>query len=88
VNEPIKLDTSNQVLSPMPGTLISFAVSPGDEVQDGQELCIVESMKMQNMIRSPRRAVVKSLKCQTGSTLKVDQVIIEFESDSDSEAAA
>jgi propionyl-CoA carboxylase alpha chain len=79
MKEPIKLDTSNQVLSPMPGTLISFAVAAGDSVLDGQELCVVESMKMQNMIRSPKTAVIKALKCAPGGTLKVDQVIIEFE---------
>ena len=47
MKEPAKLDTSNLVLSPMPGSLISYAVKDGDVVQAGQELCIVEAMKMQ-----------------------------------------
>lgn len=85
---PVKLDTSNQVLSPMPGTLISFAVQTGDSVVDGQELCVIESMKMQNMIRSPKAAVIKELKCVAGSTLRVDQVIVEFEEPQVEEKAA
>jgi propionyl-CoA carboxylase alpha chain len=78
LKEPIKADTSSQILSPMPGTLISFAVKPGDEVEDGQELCVIESMKMQNMIRSPKKGVIASCKVEAGATLKVDQTIIEF----------
>lgn len=88
MKEPTKSDTSNQVLSPMPGTVISFAVEVGDEVQDGQELCIVESMKMQNMIRSPKQGFIKALKCKPGSTVKVDEVIVEFEVPQEVEQAA
>ena len=44
---PKVVDTSDFVLSPMPGTLISFSVKEGDQVEVGQELCIVEAMKMQ-----------------------------------------
>lgn len=47
MHEPIIPDTSNLILSPMPGTLISFAVAEGDEVEIGQEVCVVEAMKMQ-----------------------------------------
>lgn len=79
MQKTIQVDTSDQVLSPMPGTLISYAVSEGDHVEDGQELCIVEAMKMQNIIRSPRVGKILSCRVQVGSSLKSDEIIIEFE---------
>jgi propionyl-CoA carboxylase alpha chain len=79
IHEPVKADTANMVLSPMPGLLISYAVKPGDTVVDGQELCIVESMKMQNMIRSPREGTIASCRAAVGASLKVDEVILTFE---------
>ena len=79
MHEPIKADTANMVLSPMPGLLISYAVKPGDIVVDGQELCIVESMKMQNMIRSPRNGTIAACKAAIGASLKVDEIILTYE---------
>lgn len=79
IHEPVKADTANMVLSPMPGLLISYAVKPGDTVMEGQELCIVESMKMQNMIRSPREGTIASCKAAVGASLKVDEIILTFE---------
>ena len=76
---PPHVDTSSLVLSPMPGTLIRFAVEEGSVVDDGQELCIVEAMKMQNIIRSPKAGTIAKLKVPVGSSLKADQVILEFE---------
>lgn len=78
---PVKADTTNMVLSPMPGLLISYAVQAGDVVLDGQELCIVESMKMQNMIRSPRSGTIAVCNAVVGQSLKVDEIIIRFETD-------
>jgi propionyl-CoA carboxylase alpha chain len=79
IHKPVIADTANMVLSPMPGLLISYAVKPGDTVVDGQELCIVESMKMQNMIRSPRNGTIASCKVAVGASMKVDEVILTFE---------
>jgi len=79
MREPAEVDTKDMVLSPMPGLLISYAVTPGQMVEEGQELCIVESMKMQNMIRSPRRGRIATIACEVGSSLQVDQVILTFE---------
>lgn len=61
MHEPIMVDTSSLVLSPMPGQLIKMSVEEGDHVEVGQELCIVEAMKMQNIIRSPRAGDRKSV---------------------------
>ena len=75
---PIVPDTSNLIQSPMPGTLISFAVSEGDEVEIGQEVCVVEAMKMQNIIRAPKKAKIGKLTVGVGASLVSDQTIVEF----------
>lgn len=84
MHEPLEVDTSDVVLSPMPGTLLSYAVEVGDAVQDGQELCVLEAMKMQNIIRSPKAGVIAKLRVSVGSILAADQVILDFEVDPES----
>ena len=78
MNEPKVVDTSNFILSPMPGTLMSFVVEEGDHVLEGQEICIVEAMKMQNVIRSPRAGTIAKLCVDVNSSLMADEAIIEF----------
>ena len=51
---PAKIDTTKQLISPMPGAVISVSVKPGQKVVDGQELCIIEAMKMQNILKSEK----------------------------------
>ena len=72
-------DPANLLLSPMPGLLLSLAVGPGDAVQTGQPLAIVEAMKMENLLRAERDGVVKQLLAAEGDSLTVDQPILEFE---------
>ena len=72
-------DTSKFLLCPMPGLLVKMNVAVGDEVQDGQALCTVEAMKMENILRAERKAVVKKINAAPGASLTVDAVIIEFE---------
>ncbi|CAJ1930805.1 unnamed protein product [Cylindrotheca closterium] len=84
---PKMVDTSDMVMSPMPGTLISFSVSEGDHVEIGQELCIVEAMKMQNIVRSPRTGTIGKLSVPEGASLVTDQIIIEFGVEETEEAA-
>lgn len=79
MHEPEEEDTTDLIMSPMPGSLISYAVKEGDEVEIGQELCIVEAMKMQNIIRSPRHGVIAKCKPAVGTSLMADEIIIEFE---------
>ena len=76
---PVEEDTSSLVQSPMPGTLVSLTAQEGDEVEDGQELCIVEAMKMQNIIKSPKQATIAKICVKVGDSLRADQVILEFE---------
>ena len=72
-------DTSKLLLSPMPGLLISLAVAEGQAVKAGEELAVIEAMKMENVLRAERDAVVNSIKAATGESLMVDQVIMDFE---------
>ena len=75
----IKIDTTRSILSPMPGAVVSVSVSPGDTVVDGQELCIIEAMKMQNILKSEREGVIKSVNVKAGDSVAVDELLIEFE---------
>ena len=87
---PVIEDTSKFVMSPMPGTLIGFSggLSEGDAVKEDQELCVVEAMKMQNIIRAPREGIVSKICVEEGAALITDQIIIEFEAECDEEEAA
>jgi propionyl-CoA carboxylase alpha chain len=62
----------------MPGLLVHLAVRPGDEVKAGQDLAIVEAMKMENLIRSERDGAVRQVFAGVGETLTVDQPILEL----------
>jgi propionyl-CoA carboxylase alpha chain len=75
-------DRSKFVLSPMPGLLVRLAVNVGDDVKVGQEVAIVEAMKMENLLRSEKDGRVKQVFADVGETLSVDQPILEFESQS------
>jgi propionyl-CoA carboxylase alpha chain len=71
-------DTSRFLLSPMPGLLKSVAVNEGQEVKTGEELAVVEAMKMENILRAERDGVVGKLHAAPGDSLAVDQKILEF----------
>lgn len=79
VPKPKKIDHSKSLISPMAGQLISVAVSAGQKVAVGQELAIVEAMKMQNVLRAQRDGVIKSVKASSGSSVALDEILIEFE---------
>jgi propionyl-CoA carboxylase alpha chain len=72
-------DTSKMLLCPMPGLVVKIDVGVGDEVQEGQALCTVEAMKMENILRAERRGTVTSINAEPGDSLAVDDVIMEFE---------
>lgn len=78
---PVKVppDTSKFLLCPMPGLVVSIFVEIGQQVQGGEQLAIVEAMKMQNMLRAEREGRVKAIRAKPGDSLAVDAVIIEFE---------
>ncbi|QFT93448.1 Acetyl-/propionyl-coenzyme A carboxylase alpha chain [Roseovarius sp. THAF9] len=77
--EKLAADTSKMLLCPMPGLIVSVNVQEGDEVQEGQALCTVEAMKMENILRAEKKAVVSKINAGPGDSLAVDDVIMEFE---------
>ncbi len=73
-----KADTSKLLLCPMPGMVVSLAVSEGQEVRAGDALCIVEAMKMENVLKAERDGKVSKVLAKPGDSLNVDAVILEF----------
>jgi propionyl-CoA carboxylase alpha chain len=72
-------DMSRFVLSPMPGLLVNVAVTPGQKVQAGERVAVIEAMKMENILFAAHDGVVKNIMASQGESLTVDQVIVEFE---------
>ncbi|SHM01625.1 biotin carboxyl carrier protein /biotin carboxylase [Roseovarius litoreus] len=77
--EKLPPDTSKLLLCPMPGLIVKVNVAEGDEVQEGQALCTVEAMKMENILRAEKKAIVTKIHAGPGDSLAVDEVIMEFE---------
>jgi propionyl-CoA carboxylase alpha chain len=71
-------DTGKKVLCPMPGLVVSIAVTEGQDVKAGETLAVIEAMKMQNVLRAERDGVVKKIAATPGATLAVDALILEF----------
>jgi propionyl-CoA carboxylase alpha chain len=71
-------DSGKTLRCPMPGLVVSIAVTAGQEVKAGETLAVVEAMKMENVLRAERDGVVKAIKAKPGDSLAVDQVIMEF----------
>ena len=76
-----RIKKSNQnasLLSPLPGILLSVAVSEGQIVKVGDKLAVVESMKMENVLRAKFNCKVSAIKVLPGDILSVGQIILEF----------
>jgi propionyl-CoA carboxylase alpha chain len=72
-------DLSKYLICPMPGLLTALQVGEGDPVEAGQPVAVVEAMKMENILRAEKAGKVRKVNVQTGDSLAVDQVILEFE---------
>ena len=77
--EKVPPDLSKFLIAPMPGLLVRLDVGEGDKVEAGQPLAVVEAMKMENILRAEKAAVVKTVAARAGDSLAVDQVILELE---------
>ncbi|VTU37126.1 Acetyl-/propionyl-coenzyme A carboxylase alpha chain [Variovorax sp. PBS-H4] len=71
-------DLSKYLMSPMPGLLVEVAVQPGQQVQAGEKLAVIEAMKMENVLFASQDGVVGRISAAKGESLAVDQVILEF----------
>ena len=78
MRKKIPPDTSKLLLCPMPGLIVKIDVEVGQEVQEGQPLCTVEAMKMENILRAERQGLVAKINSNVGDSLAVDDVILEF----------
>jgi propionyl-CoA carboxylase alpha chain len=72
-------DLSKYVISPMPGLLVEVSVTPGQKVQAGERVAVIEAMKMENVLFAAADGVVKKVVAAKGESLTVDQMIVEFE---------
>jgi propionyl-CoA carboxylase alpha chain len=71
-------DSETAMRCPMPGLVVSIAVSEGQEVKAGETLAVVEAMKMENILRAERDGVIKKIRVKEGDSVAVDAVILEF----------
>ena len=76
--EKKKADTSKSVLSPMPGLVVQIEVIEGQTVREGEVICIIEAMKMQNILRAEHDGVVKTVSTKAGDSVAADEVLVEF----------
>jgi propionyl-CoA carboxylase alpha chain len=76
--ERLEADTGKQLLCPMPGLVKAISVTAGQEIKAGEPLCIVEAMKMENVLRAERDGTVAKIHAKEGDSLAVDAVILEF----------
>lgn len=79
MQEKLPPDTSKMLLCPMPGLIVKIDVEAGQEVQEGQPLCTVEAMKMENILRAERTGTIAKINSNVGDSLAVDDVILEFD---------
>ncbi|XP_053563787.1 propionyl-CoA carboxylase alpha chain, mitochondrial [Bombina bombina] len=77
--EKVEEDTSSILRSPMPGTVVAVSVKPGDMVSEGQEICVIEAMKMQNSMTAAKTAKVKSVHCKAGETVGEGDLLVQLE---------
>ncbi len=77
--EKVPPDLSKFLMSPMPGLLVKLKVKVGDEIKAGEELAVVEAMKMENSLRAESDVVIAKVLADQGDSLVVDQPILEFE---------
>jgi len=71
-------DLSKLLMSPMPGLLVEVSVQPGQLVQAGEKLAVIEAMKMENVLFATQDGVVGTVSATKGESLSVDQIILEF----------
>jgi biotin carboxyl carrier protein len=69
----------NQLKAPMPGLIVDVRVAVGQKVSKGENLLVLEAMKMENIIKSPTEGTIKAIKVQKGENVEKNKILIEFE---------
>jgi len=70
----------NQVIAPMPGRIVLVKAKPGDAVEQGQELLVMEAMKMELALKAPRAGTIESVNAAQGEFVEADAVLVRFAS--------
>ena len=68
----------SEVKAPMPGMVLKTFIADGDQIKKGDNLFILEAMKMENIIKSPDDVVVKTVKIKPGDKVEKGQVLVQF----------
>jgi biotin carboxyl carrier protein len=71
-------DKTKAILAPIPGVILSISAGVGDTVAFGQEVCVLEAMKMKNVIRAGRAGKIAAVRVTPGDQVRHSQVLIEF----------
>jgi biotin carboxyl carrier protein len=71
--------TVNEIKAPMNGKIVKILVNEGDQVNNGQILVVLEAMKMENQIRSPKKGTIKNIKIVNDQTVKIGDTLLTFE---------
>jgi biotin carboxyl carrier protein len=74
----VQSPASNAVLAPIPGVIVAIAVQDNDQVEAGQELCVLEAMKMKSPIRAPRAGRIAAVRVAAGQQVKHKDVLVEY----------
>lgn len=69
----------NEIKAPMPGLVVDILVQPGDTIAAGDGLIVLEAMKMENILKAPNDAVVKSIEVEKKASVEKNQILIQFE---------
>ena len=73
------IDLSKYLLAPMPGKIVSINVKDGQKIKSGDNLLVLEAMKMENLLTSTKDTKIKKINVKTNDTVEVDQILIEFD---------
>ncbi len=68
----------SELKAPMPGMVLKVFVNEGDEIKKGENLFVLEAMKMENIIKAPRDAVIKTVKIKPGDKVEKGQILLQF----------
>jgi len=77
--QPEIIDLQRVLLAPMPGNIFSINIKVGQKVLEGQEVCVIEAMKMQNMFYAQKDGIVKAVYVKQGDSVQAEQKIYELE---------
>jgi 3-methylcrotonyl-CoA carboxylase alpha subunit len=68
----------NQIIAPMPGRIVLVKAKAGDTVEEGQEILVMEAMKMELALKAPRSGTIESVSATQGEFVEADAVLVRF----------